>query len=85
MYRVYNVKRTIIDVFVENKGRNRDFALIELDEVIDTDIFTPICLPSKEDNFRELRATLAGWGRVVSNVSISLIQFPEILQVRFRS
>ena len=66
---------------MNNNGRNRDFALLELDGVIDTEIFTPICLPSKEDNFRGLNGVLTGWGRNISSLKNESVVPTEILQV----
>ena len=80
---MYNVVSSVTDVFLVNKGRNRDLALLQIDRKIDTDIFIPICLPSNNDNFRGLNGVLIGWG---SNISISFNEsgvIPEILQVYY--
>jgi len=39
-----------------------DLALVKVDGTIDTSIYTPVCLPEKGDNFRNMDTVVTGWG-----------------------
>eukprot|EP00090_Calanus_glacialis_P035508 TRINITY_DN60610_c0_g1_i1.p1 TRINITY_DN60610_c0_g1~~TRINITY_DN60610_c0_g1_i1.p1 ORF type:complete len:292 (-),score=36.49 TRINITY_DN60610_c0_g1_i1:58-819(-) len=49
-----------------------DLALIKVDGVIDTSIYTPICLPDTGDDFRGEDIVLTGWGLNRSSFSYEI-------------
>jgi len=57
-----------------------DIAMIKVDGVLDTNVYTPICLPDKDDDFRGMTTVVTGWGRNVSSTSEEEATTAEILQ-----
>ena len=91
MCRVYQASEIVLHT------NGPDLALIKVDKIIDTTVYTPICLPeagilvSKEehfiivvagDDFRGMDTVVTGWGRRRSSLANdTTASFSDILQV----
>jgi len=59
-----------------------DLALIKVDKIIDTTVYTPICLPEAGDDFRGMDTVVTGWGRRRSSFANDTTEsVSDILQV----
>merc|ERR1719431_132290 len=58
---------------------DNDIALLKLSESLDIDIYTPICLPCKNDNFIGKKAWATGWG-INDHHFFPDFSFPDVLQ-----
>ena len=63
-----------------------DLALVKVEGEINTQIFTPICLPGKGDERQSSEGVIAGWGRNSDNTdpgqNLKVIQFCRQIQLQ---
>ena len=84
LHKVYLINNKVGSNYKENR-RDHDIALLELEEDLDLNIYTPACLASPGASFNGQRAIVAGWGLTnlsdPSNPSNVPLQFSDLTVV----